>query len=186
MKLVLKLRLIKKGNFTHFIHGDFVGGEHNNIPVGHYYPSLVTPNIEENVALILTHLISNLSLRQMWLNVDFGVADDKVYLIEVGARLGATGSGRISAELFDISWPDMLIDLELTGFIPKIKRDILSVCRAKLPSQPGTYQVLDYDENIEVLRQTGNFSGKHQKWQGYNGSFCIKISSPVKRFSLRL
>ena len=88
----------KEGGFIYFIHGDFVGGENQTVPLGHYYPSFVAQNVEERVASIIEHLISNLSLRQMWLNLDFGVLGDEVFLIEVGARLGATGLGRLSAQ----------------------------------------------------------------------------------------
>ena len=103
--MALKLPSIKKEDSFISSMG-ILGGENQTVPLGHYYPSFVAQNVKESCFDYRT-LDSNLSLRQMWLNLDFGVLGDEV-LIEVGARLGATNLGRLSAQVFDISWPDML------------------------------------------------------------------------------
>lgn len=71
-------------------HGDITFHGVTDVPVGHYAPFEKHDDVFADVTEQLNRCISALKLNNTALNADFILSDDKVYVLEIGARAGAT------------------------------------------------------------------------------------------------
>ena len=70
-------------------HGDFVFKGDTGVPVGHYAP-YNTMNLQADINRQMELAVKAMHLNHCALNVDFMLCDGKVYVLEIGARGGAT------------------------------------------------------------------------------------------------
>ena len=73
------------------IHGDFTTNYPISVPVGHIIPFYIDSKIKKQIRNYSSKIINNLSIKNGILNFDFILKKKKLYVIEFGARLGATG-----------------------------------------------------------------------------------------------
>ena len=71
-------------------HNDSVTAAPVSTPIGHSFPALLPKSCEERVAEIVALASNALGLASTAVNFDFLWANDKAYVLEVGARIGAT------------------------------------------------------------------------------------------------
>lgn len=70
-------------------HGDFVYKGDTGVPIGHYAPYDL-PQVEEEIYQEIALAVKAMQLDNCALNVDFILSNEKVYVLEIGARGGAT------------------------------------------------------------------------------------------------
>jgi formate-dependent phosphoribosylglycinamide formyltransferase (GAR transformylase) len=71
-------------------HGDYVFKGNTGVPVGHYVPYDISENLNEAVKVETMKAIQSIGLDNCAINADFMLCNDKVYVLEIGARAGAT------------------------------------------------------------------------------------------------
>lgn len=81
-----------KDNEVKFIlpHGDYVFQGDTGVPIGHYAPFELTPEVVADVELQLVNAIKAMELNNCAINADFIMKDNKAYVLEIGGRSGAT------------------------------------------------------------------------------------------------
>ena len=71
-------------------HGDYVFQGDTGVPVGHFAPYDLKPEVVEDVKVQLVNAIKAMGLNNCAINADFIMKDDKAYVLEIGGRSGAT------------------------------------------------------------------------------------------------
>ncbi|EGQ9836762.1 ATP-grasp domain-containing protein [Vibrio cholerae] len=96
-------------------HEDLVYEEYGvSVPIAHSLPMInIDSQVQDKAKQILLDAISALGLNDCFINADFIVKDEEVYLIEVGARAGATCLPEICSLYYNSNFYDAIIDLSL-------------------------------------------------------------------------
>ncbi len=71
-------------------HGDYVFKGDTGVPIGHFAPYGLDPEIEEDAKMQLRLAIKAMGLNNCAINADFILKDNKTYVLEIGGRSGAT------------------------------------------------------------------------------------------------
>ena len=71
-------------------HGDYVFHGDTGVPVGHFAPYDLKEDVIEDTKKQLTSAALAMGLDNCAINADFILSDDKVYVLELGGRSGAT------------------------------------------------------------------------------------------------
>lgn len=71
-------------------HGDILFHSQTDVPIGHYAPFEHADGIEDDIRRQLELCIKALGIDNTAINADFMLKDGHVYVIEIGARAGAT------------------------------------------------------------------------------------------------
>lgn len=104
------------------IHGDILFHGKTDIPIGHYVPfdldDLIKVKVEKQIELSSKALgLSNCAI-----NVDFILKENEIYVLEIGARAGATCLPELVSIYYDFDYYRYLIDISLGGK-PKFKKN---------------------------------------------------------------
>lgn len=81
---------LRNMNSPFIMHDDQLGGPHSNVPIGHSMPCEIHSSLIEQSKKTIENFLTFNNLPQGPYNIDFIIKDNKVYLIEIGARVGAT------------------------------------------------------------------------------------------------
>lgn len=71
-------------------HGDYVFKGDTGVPIGHFAPYALAPEVEEDAKNQLCLAIKAMGLDNCAINADFIMKDNKTYVLEIGGRSGAT------------------------------------------------------------------------------------------------
>ncbi len=71
-------------------HGDYVFKGYTCVPVGHFAPYALSPEVEDDTRHQLRMAIKAMGLDNCAINADFILHDGKTYVLEIGGRSGAT------------------------------------------------------------------------------------------------
>ncbi len=94
-------------------HGDFVFKANTNIPVGHFVPIKLKKNIVRDLYTQLKRSIRSLELNNCAINADFILKDNKVFVLEIGARAGATCLSELVSIYFGFNYYQLIINMAL-------------------------------------------------------------------------
>jgi len=97
------------------MHDDQLGGPYKNIPIGHSMPCNLDDIYIQDCKSSIENFIFTNALPEGPYNVDFIVKDNKIYLIEIGARVGATCLQELTYEYLGFNLIKEQIKL-ITGF----------------------------------------------------------------------
>lgn len=103
-------------------HGDYVFKGDTGVPIGHFAPYALDPAIIEDCKIQLTRAIKSAGLCTCAINADFILKGDKVYVIEIGARSGATCLAELTSIFYGIDYYEQIIRAALgeeTDFMPR-------------------------------------------------------------------
>jgi hypothetical protein len=104
--------LVSDKNYYIF-HGDIMDNKNSLIPIGHYFPGILD-NKKINETISITNLyVKKLKFKNVWLNIDYIISKKKIYILEIGARLGATGLEKLISDYHKINIPETIIKLSL-------------------------------------------------------------------------
>lgn len=155
--------LVSKKN--HYIfHGDIMDEKNSQIPVGHYLPLKFDNKEIKEIAYITNLYIKKLKFKNVWLNIDYIISKKKIYILEIGARLGATGLEKLISDYYNIDISDIIIKLSLgkkinlkfkksnslfygnIGFYPSQKMNVIKIVFPKIKKK-----------NILIIRKKFKF-----------------------------
>lgn len=104
-------------------HGDYVFHGNTGVPLGHYVPFDVNPNIIDECRDALQRFAHLARLQTCALNVDFMLAKGHAYVLEIGARCGATMLAETVSLYYGFDYYEQMIRAALgepADFTPKL------------------------------------------------------------------
>ncbi|MEE1155088.1 MAG: ATP-grasp domain-containing protein [Acutalibacteraceae bacterium] len=90
-------------------HGDYIFTGDTGVPVGHFAPYNLSDDIIADTKLQLTNAINAMGLNNCAVNADFILSDNKVYVLEIGGRSGATCLAELVSIYYDFNYYEKLI-----------------------------------------------------------------------------
>lgn len=99
-------------------HGDFTYHGVTDVPVGHYAPFEKNDEVLPDVTEQLYKCIRALKLNNTALNADFILSEGKVYVLEIGARAGATCLPELVSCYYGIDYYKYMISMCLGDEMP--------------------------------------------------------------------
>ena len=136
----------------------------SQIPVGHYLPLKLDNKQIKEITYITNLYIKKLKFKNVWLNIDYIISKKKIYILEIGARLGATGLEKLISDYYNIDISDIIIKLSLgkninlklkksnrlfygnIGFYPSQKMNVIKIVSPKIKKK-----------NILIIRKKFKF-----------------------------
>lgn len=101
---------VKNGRITFVMpHGDMVHHGLTDVPVGHYAPYEMSAEQIEDVHRQLALCIGALEIDNAAINADFILSDGKVYVLEIGARAGATCLPELVTECYNKNYYEYML-----------------------------------------------------------------------------
>lgn len=112
-----------------FCHNDVVTSGDVTTPIGHSYPFQGGSHVEQMALDEIRKAVKALKISDAQLNCDFILSNNKVYVFEIGARMGGTSLPQLTENYAGLDWIQIGIDLSLGQLDPKV-----------LPFSPSTGQ----------------------------------------------
>lgn len=101
---------VRNGKLTFIMpHGDMVYHSATDVPIGHYAPYEREEELMNDVTTQLQKCVNALGVNNTALNADFIFSKGKVYVLEIGARAGATCLPELVSNYYDINYYEYLL-----------------------------------------------------------------------------
>lgn len=168
-------------------HGDLTYKADTNIPIGHYAPYERTEELLSDITEQLQKSISALQINNTAINADFILKDGKVYVIEIGARAGATCLPELVSCHYDINYYEYLIN-NCLGINKEVRFNTNNACWVEtlISTQTGVVESIkvpqknQYILDIEVYPKKGDSVHAFRTAYDRIGMFIIKASNLLK------
>ncbi|RXZ78928.1 ATP-grasp domain-containing protein [Paenibacillaceae bacterium] len=116
-------------------HGDMMFYGDSGVPIGHYVPFEVTPAIVEDIEATLKGCIEALQLTDCAINADFMLRNNQIYVLEIGARAGATCLPELVSTYYGFNYYEQMIKAAL-GEQPAFTAAQMQACACELMTSP--------------------------------------------------
>lgn len=101
---------VRDGELTFVMpHGDMVYHSDTDVPIGHYAPFEKEKDVIDDVSNQLILCVKALGIDNTAINADFILNNGKVYVLEIGARAGATCLPELVSCYYNINYYEYLI-----------------------------------------------------------------------------
>lgn len=101
---------VRNGNLTFVMpHGDIVYHGLTDVPVGHYAPYERAEELKQDIEEQLNLCVKALGIDNTAINADFILSGGKVYVLEIGARAGATCLPELVSCHYDVDYYEYLL-----------------------------------------------------------------------------
>lgn len=90
-------------------HGDLMFYGDTGVPIGHYVPYELPDMVEEDIRYQLEQSIRALRLNNCAINADFILKDNKVYVLEIGGRAGATCLPELVSTFYGFDYYEQMV-----------------------------------------------------------------------------
>lgn len=90
-------------------HGDETLMCKTAVPIGHYIPYVMTPNLLEDTCKQVKKSIEALGFNNCAVNIDLIEKDEKAYIIELTGRVGANCLPELTSNYFGINYYEMIL-----------------------------------------------------------------------------
>ena len=165
-------------------HGDLTYKADTNIPIGHYAPYERTEELMSDIKEQLEKSIEALQINNTAINADFILKDGKVYVIEIGARAGATCLPELVSCHYDINYYEYLIH-NCLGINKEVRFNTNNACWVEtlISTKSGIVESIEvplenpYIVNIEVYPKKGDLINAFKSAYDRIGTFVIKSSN---------
>ena len=108
------------------LHGDIVYHGESGVPVGHYAPAMTEyEGLQNDAAEQLCRCIKALEIDNCAINADFILHEGQVYVLEIGARAGATCLPELVSECYGMNYYDYLLRGACGLSLPSMRRETL-------------------------------------------------------------
>lgn len=94
-------------------HGDYVYTGNTGVPIGHFAPYDLSDDVVRDTEQQLTAAIKAMGLNNCAINADFILSDNKVYVLEIGGRSGATCLAELVSIYYDFNYYEKIIQVAL-------------------------------------------------------------------------
>lgn len=136
------------------LHGDLIFHGQSGVPVGHYAPAMtqyqgLQPDAEEQ----LRRCIKALRIDNCAINADFILHDNRVYVLEIGARAGATCLPELVSRCYDIDYYHYLLRGACGLSLPSMDLETLHPALVFTPfsTQTGTVTAIRRPELPQIV-----------------------------------
>jgi biotin carboxylase len=141
-------------------HGDFMFYGDAGVPIGHYVPFDLPEETMDAIHTTIHQSMQALKLDQCAVNADFILRGNEVYVLEIGARAGATCLPELVSTYYGMNYYKHMI-LNAIGESPNFISDIRQPCACELmiSDKGGTIVEMDYrgDQDPDVLDVSFDF-----------------------------
>lgn len=157
-----------------FIHSDEVTPPPISVPIGHSLPLELDKKLEADIKILVSNTIKALDIRNTISNVDLMIVNNKPYILEIGARMGATCLPENISIYSGIDFYKFLIHLSL---------GIQSRLNKNYKNQANTSLLLRAYKNgkIKSIYIPDEF---YKREDIYNISLDVKVGDKVNKFSV--
>ncbi len=101
---------VRNGKLTFVMpHGDVTYHGVTDVPIGHYAPYERTDELKNDIVEQLTLCVRALGINNTAINADFILSKGKVYVLEIGARAGATCLPELVSCHYDVDYYEYLL-----------------------------------------------------------------------------
>lgn len=101
---------VRNGKLTFVMpHGDMVFHSSTDVPIGHYAPYEKEEELIGDVTEQLQKCVEALGIDNTAINADFILSNGQVYVLEIGARAGATCLPELVSNYYDINYYEYLL-----------------------------------------------------------------------------
>lgn len=101
---------VKDGKIKFILpHGDYVFVGDTGVPVGHYAPYDLAPEVLADMEKQLTGAIEAMELNNCAINADFIMSGGQTYVLEIGGRSGATCLAELTALYYDFDYYEKIL-----------------------------------------------------------------------------
>ncbi len=94
-------------------HGDYVFHGDTGVPIGHFAPYHLDPEVIEDAKEQLRHAVAAMELDNCAINADFILKDNKTYVLELGGRCGATCLAELVAIYYGFDYYEKILKTAL-------------------------------------------------------------------------
>ncbi|WP_054956209.1 ATP-grasp domain-containing protein [Paenibacillus dakarensis] len=112
-------------------HGDLVFYGDTGVPIGHSVPYELPEHVQQDLVFQLKQSVHALKLNNCAINADFILKDEKVYVLEIGARAGATCLPELISIFYGFDFYEQIIRAAL-HMNPKFPAQTLQPCACEL------------------------------------------------------
>lgn len=136
-------------------HGDYVFTGDTGVPVGHYVPYNISEDVLAESKRQVELSAKALGVDNCAINADFILRGDEVFVLEIGARAGATCLTEMVSIYYGVDYYKVLIEVALGEKIQEFKNDkcVPNVCKLLMADKTGVIEniVLPQIESENVL-----------------------------------
>lgn len=176
------------------VHGDIVDTRKTGIPVGHYYPYNLSYELYEDMLNQINNIIHAFDIREGALNFDFILSNNKVYVIEVGARAGGTMLPELVSNIYNINYYDLILYSSVNML------NVYNLSNIQQQNKAVIYHLL-YSEYNGVLKEINIPNSKHMVYSNTDyvpgdnirkfengtdriGDYCLESNDPSELVQL--
>ena len=127
-------------------HGDSVFQGDTGVPIGHFAPYDMGEEIIADCKEQLALAVKALGIDNCAINADFILCEGKTYVLEIGARAGATGLVEMTSLYYGFDYYEKIVQLcmgESVDFTPVLKTPQPNVTMLFCSDQTGTVKEID-------------------------------------------
>jgi biotin carboxylase len=138
---------VKNGELKFILpHGDYVFQGDTGVPIGHFAPYEIGDEIIEDCKRQLTLAVGALGIDNCAINADFILCEGKTYVLEIGARAGATGLVEMTSLYYGFNYYEKIIQLcmgEEVDFTPVLEHPQPNVTMLFCSQRSGRVKEID-------------------------------------------
>lgn len=131
-------------------HGDILFHGKTDVPIGHFVPYNLSKKVNDDLICQIENSIQALELNNCVINADFILCNDKIYVLEIGARAGATNLVELTSIYYDMNYYKIILDLSLGNNINNVFNQTNSCSSMLLFSRKTGILENVIDKNINV------------------------------------
>ena len=150
-------------------HGDYVFHGDTGVPIGHFAPYNLKPEVIEDMKVQLRRAVEAMGLDNCAINADFILKDEKTYVLELGGRSGATCLAELVSIYYGFDYYEKLI-LAALGEEVDFPQD---------HCVPNASMLLRSDKD-GIIQSIENHNVPDEDI--YEIQFDYKVGDPVKKF----
>lgn len=149
---------VKDGEIKFILpHGDYVFKGDTGVPIGHFAPYDLAPEVIEDTRVQLERAIEAMGLNNCAINADFIMKDGKCYVLEIGGRSGATCLAELVSIYYGYNYYEKILltalgeEVDFTAADGSAPEDCVGV--------PNASMLLMSDKDGVIKSQTDNTDG---------------------------
>lgn len=136
-------------------HGDYVFKGDTGVPIGHFAPYDLDPEVIEDAREQLTAAARAMKLDNCAINADFILKDGKTYVLELGGRSGATCLAELVSIYYGFDYYEKIIRVALGE---KVDFSVCNDIDRDLSGTPNASMLLRSDKDGVIVSQSDNNS----------------------------
>lgn len=133
-------------------HGDYVYSGNTGVPIGHFVPYDLTQDLINKIYNETEKSLKAIGIDDCAVNMDFIMRNDEIYVLEIGARAGATCLPEMVSIYYGIDYYELILKVALGEIVEKIDENnklTPNACKLLMSEKSGTIKNIIIPENKE-------------------------------------